>query len=48
MIDNKKIEDAKDDIFEENFLNNGTDVIFNDEDEYKEEMYDSGQIKEAI
>ena len=48
MIDDKKIEDAKDDIFEENFLNNGTDVIFNDEDEYKEEMYDSWQIKEAI
>lgn len=48
MIDDKKIEDAKDDIFEEKFLNNGTDVIFNDEDEYKEEMYDSGQIKEAI
>ena len=48
MIDNKKIEEAQEEIFEDKFLLNGTEVIFNDEDEYKEEMYDSGQIKEAI
>lgn len=48
MINDKKTEDAKDEIFEDKFLLNGTEVIFNDEDEYKEEMYDSGQIKEAI
>lgn len=48
MIDDKKIEESKEEIFEDKFLFNGTEVIFNDEDEYKEEMYDSGQIKEAI
>lgn len=48
MIDDNKIEEAKEEIYEDTFLFNGTEVIFNDEDEYKEEMYDSGQIKEAI
>lgn len=48
MMDDKKIEEAKEEIFEDKFLFNGTEVIFNYEDEYKEEMYDSGQIKEAI
>ena len=48
MIDVKKIKEAKEEIFEDKFLLNGTEVIFNYEDEYKEEMYDSGQIKEAI
>ena len=48
MIDDKKIEDVREGIFEDKFLFNGTEVIFNDDDEYKEEMYDSGQIKEAI
>lgn len=48
MIDDKKIEEAKEEIFKDKFLFNGTEVIFNYEDEYKEEMYDSGQIKEAI
>lgn len=38
MIDDKKIEEAKEEIYEDKFLFNGTDVIFNDEDEYKEEM----------
>lgn len=47
-MNDKKIEEAKEKIFEDKFLLNGTEVIFNDEDEYKEEMYDSGQIKEAI
>ena len=48
MIDKRRIEEAEEEIFEDKFLLNGTEVIFNDEDEYKEEMYDSGQIKEAI
>nr|DAL23912.1 MAG TPA_asm: hypothetical protein [Caudoviricetes sp.] len=48
MVDDKKIEEAQEEIFEDKFLLNGTEVIFNDEDEYKEEMYDSGQIKGAI
>ncbi len=48
MVDDKKIEEAQEEIFEDKFLFNGTEVIFNDEDEYKEEMYDSGQIKGAI
>ena len=48
MIDGKKIKEAKEEIYKDEFLFNGTEVIFNDEDEYKEEMYDSGQIKEAI
>lgn len=48
MIDDKKIKDVREEIFEDKFLFNGTEVIFNDDDEYKEEMYDSGQIKEAI
>lgn len=48
MIDDKKIKDVREGIFEDKFLFNGTEVIFNDDDEYKEEMYDSGQIKEAI
>lgn len=48
MIDKRRIEEAEEEIYEDKFLLNGTEVIFNDEDEYKEEMYDSGQIKEAI
>ena len=48
MVDDKKIEEAQEEIFEDKFLLNGTEVIFNYEDEYKEEMYDSGQIKGAI
>lgn len=48
VIDGKKIKEAKEEIYKDEFLFNGTEVIFNDEDEYKEEMYDSGQIKEAI
>lgn len=46
MIDDKKIEEAQDEIFEDKFLFNGTDVIYEDGD--KEEMYDRGQVKEAI
>lgn len=48
MIDERRIKEAKEEIFEDKFLFNGTEIIFNYEDEYKEEMYDSGQIKEAI
>lgn len=46
MIDDKKIEEAQEEIFEDKFLFNGTDVIYEDGD--KEEMYDSGQVKAAI
>ena len=47
MIDDKEIEEAQEEIFEDKFLNNGEDVVnFNNGD--TEEMYDSGQIKEAI
>lgn len=46
MIDDKKIEEAKDEIFEDKLLGNGTDVIYEDGD--KEELYDSCQVKEAI
>lgn len=47
MIDDKKIEEAQEEIFEDKFLNNGEDIVnFNNGD--TEEMYDSGQIKEAI
>ena len=46
MIDERKIEEAQDEIFEDKFLFNGTDVIYEDGD--KEELYDSGQVKAAI
>lgn len=45
MID-KKIEEAKEEIYEDRFLFNGEDIHFDNDDE--EEMYYSGQIKEAI
>lgn len=46
MIDDKKIEEAKEEIYEDKFLNNGTDVVFDNDD--KEEMFYEGDIKEAI
>lgn len=46
MIDDKKIEEAKEEIFEDRFLLNGTDVVFDNDD--KEEMFYKEDIKEAI
>lgn len=46
MIDDKKIEAVKEEIYEDRFLLNGEDVIF-DNDE-KEEMFYEGDIKKAI
>lgn len=46
MIDEKKIEEAQEEIYENRFLFNGEDIHFDNDDE--EEMYYSGQIKEAI
>ena len=46
MIDDKKIEEAQEEIFEDKFLGNGEDVQFDNDD--NEEMYYEGDIKEAI
>lgn len=46
MIDEKKIEEAQEEIYEDRFLFNGEDIHFDNDDD--EEMYYSGQIKEAI
>ena len=46
MIDNKKIEEAQEEIFEDRFLLNGTDVVF--DNDAKEEMFYKEDIKEAI
>lgn len=46
MINDKKIETAKEEIYEDRFLLNGEEVFF-DNDE-KEEMFYEGDIKEAI
>ena len=46
MIDERRIEEAKEEIYEDKFLNNGTDVVFDNDD--KEEMYYKEDIKEAI
>ena len=46
MIDDKKIEDAKEEIYEDRFLLNGEDVIFDNDD--KEEMFYKEDIKKAI
>lgn len=46
MIDDKKIEEAKEEIYEDRFLLNGEEIVF-DNDE-KEEMFYEGDIKEAI
>lgn len=45
MIDDKKIEAAKEEIYEDRFLLNGEEVVFNDA---KEEMFYKEDIKEAI
>lgn len=46
MIDDKKIEAAKEEIYEDRFLLNGEEVVFNNDE--KEEMFYEGNIKEAI
>ena len=46
MIDDKKIEDAKEELYEDRFLLNGDDVIFDNDD--KEEMFYKEDIKKAI
>ena len=46
MIDDKKIEAAKEEIYEDRFLLNGEEVVF--ENDAKEEMFYKEDIKEAI
>lgn len=46
MIDDKKIEAAKEEIYEDRFLLNGEEIVFNNDK--KEEMFYEGDIKEAI
>ena len=46
MIDDKKIEAAKEEIYEDRFLLNGDEIVFNNDE--KEEMFYEGDIKEAI
>ena len=46
MIDDKKIEAAEEEIYEDRFLLNGEEIVFNNDE--KEEMFYDGDIKEAI
>ncbi len=46
MIDNKKIEAAKEEIYEDRFLLNGEEVVF--DNDATEEMFYKEDIKEAI
>ena len=46
MIDKNKIEEAKEEIYEDRFLLNGEEVVF--DNDAKEEMYYKEDIKEAI
>lgn len=46
MIDDKKIEAAKEEIYEDRFLLNGEEIVFNNDE--KEEMFYEGDIKQAI
>lgn len=46
MIDERRIEEAKEEIYEDRYFGNGTDVVFDNDDE--EEMFYEGDIKEAI
>ena len=51
MITDKQIEEAQESIFEEEFLGNGENVIYKDDEgneDYTEERYDDEKIKEAI
>ena len=46
MIDDKKIEAAKEEIYEDRFILNGEEVVF--DNDAKEEMFYKEDIKEAI
>lgn len=46
MLDDKKIESAKEEIYEDRFLLNGEEIVFNNDE--KEEMFYKEDIKEAI
>lgn len=46
MIDDKKIEEAKEEIYEDRFLLNGEEVVF--DNDAKEEMFCKDDVKEAI
>ena len=46
MIDGKKIEAAKEEIYEDRFLLNGEEIVF--DNDAKEEMFYKDDIKEAI
>lgn len=46
MIDDNKIESAKEEIYEDRFLLNGEEIVFNNDE--KEEMFYQEDIKEAI
>ena len=46
MIDDKKIEAAKEEIYEDKFMLNGEEIIF--DNDAKEEMFYKEDIKEAI
>ena len=46
MIDDKKMETAKEEIYEDRFLLNGEEIVFNNDE--KEEMFYKEDIKEAI
>lgn len=46
MVDDKKIEAIKEEIYEDRFLLNGEEVVFNNDE--KEEMFYKEDIKEAI
>ena len=46
MIDDNKIESAKEEIYEDRFLLNGEEIVFNNDE--KEEMFYKDDIKEAI
>lgn len=46
MIDDKKIESAKEEIYEDRFLLNGEEIVF--DNETKEEMFYKEDIKQAI
>jgi hypothetical protein len=46
MIDDKRIESAKEEIYEDRFLLNGEEIVF--DNDAKEEMFYKEDIKEAI
>ena len=46
MLDDNKIEAAKEEIYEDRFLLNGEEIVFNNDE--KEEMFYKEDIKEAI